>query len=739
MPAFSWGAILFFMKEVFKYSIWSGLFATLIIPFIVTSGMTIPYTTGKVFIFRILVEILLGLWLILIIKDKEYRPKFTWLLGSVGIFALITLIADIHASDSYRAFWGNFERMEGWLTIVHLFAYFLILGSMFRTERVWLWFFRAFVSLGFISALMGIVELSTNGVQTRVYSTFGNPIVLAAYFLFNFFVVIVLLYKHVLINNLDGWSSFRRIFKNWLFYAYFIIAGLSIYLIYLSSRGVLLGLIVGFFLMMILLAVFGKIYPVLRKLSFGGIILLILLAGTFISIRQTDFVKNNLTLSKLAQISVVGESGVNTGTDQVRQLLWPMALSGFKDKPILGWGQEGFNYVSDKYYDPKIFSLEQNWYDRAHSTLLDFLIAGGILGLLSYLSILGAAIYLLWSKKSRMDFVEKVIITGLLIGYFFQGLFIFDTIVSYILFFTILAYIHYRVAEGNTRQEVILQKNKVKEVINNGDIGNYSNYIFIPGIVILTLATVWYVNIPSILANTTFIDAIKLEKNDQISASVNQFKKALSYASFGDMEIRSYLLTALPADIIKSAGLTQEGKVSALGFVFEEAKKQIAATPGNARFLFYTGAFLNGTGNPAIALDYLDKAKDLAPNYQMIRFDIVKSLLALNKKSEALIEAKAAYDLSHDFLEARFLYAYTAAYNGQTDIADGLLVGLKTPFDKIKEVYGIEASEAYKANNKARAVAAIQKLIKINPDFKLEGETAISNIWNGTINFEVKN
>ena len=718
------------MKEVLKYSLWTGLFATLIIPFIVTSGMTIPYTTGKVFVFRILVEILLGLWLILIIKDKEYRPKFTWLLGSIGIFTLIMLIADVHALDPYRAFWGNFERMEGFVTIIHLFAYLLIIGAMFKTEKIWLWFFRAFATLGFISALMGIVELSTNSAQTRVYTTFGNPIVLATYFLFNVFIVIILLYKDVLINNLDGWNSFKRIFKNWLFYIYLIIAGLSIYLIYLSSRGVLLGLITGLFLAMILFALFGKAYPVLRKLSFGGIILLILLAVTFISIRQTDFAKNNPTLSRLAQISIVEESSVNTGTDQVRQLLWPMALSGFKDKPVLGFGQEGFNYVADKYFNPQIFNLEQNWYDRAHCTPLDILVAGGLLALLSYLAIFWAALYLLWFRKSRIDFVEKVLITGLLAGYFFQGLFIFDTITSYVLFFTILAYIHYQTVGEDSIQ---------KEIINKGDRENYKNYIFIPAVVILTVVTVWSVNMPAILANTTFIEAIKLEKSDQITASVNQFKKALSYRSFGDLEIRKYILTALPVDIIKSMGLTQAEKVSALGFIFEEAKKQIAITPENARFLFYTGTFLTETGNPTIALEYLTKAKDLAPNYQIIRFGMVRSLLALDKKGEALVEAKATDDLNHDFLEARFLYAYTAAYNGQTDIADNLLVGLTTPFAKIKEVYGIEASEAYKAHDKSGAVAAIQKLIKINPDFKAEGEAVISNIWNGTINFESQN
>ena len=64
-----------------------------------------------------------------------------------------------------------------------------------------------------------------------------------------------------------------------------------------------------------------------------------------------------------------------------------MAIKGFIEKPILGWGQEGFNFVFNKYYDPRMYTQEP-WFDRAHNTYLDWLIVGGALGLLSYLAII---------------------------------------------------------------------------------------------------------------------------------------------------------------------------------------------------------------------------------------------------------------------------------------------------------------------------------------------------------------
>jgi hypothetical protein len=74
------------MKDILKYSIWAGIYAVLIIPFIVGNSMFFPYITGKAFTFRIIMEIIFGLWLILIIKDSEFRPKWSWVLGAAGIF-----------------------------------------------------------------------------------------------------------------------------------------------------------------------------------------------------------------------------------------------------------------------------------------------------------------------------------------------------------------------------------------------------------------------------------------------------------------------------------------------------------------------------------------------------------------------------------------------------------------------------------------------------------------------------
>jgi len=725
------------MKEVLKYIILVGLFSTTVIPFIVVDSLTFPYVVSKVFTFRIIVEILLALWVILFIKNREYRPRFSWIFGCAGFFTTVMLLACIFAINPYKAFWGNFERMDSWLTTVHLFGYLLIIGSMIKTDKIWLYFLRVSVFMSVAMSSIGLLEIVKNGA-TRISGPLDNPIYFAVYFLFNIFFAILLIYKDVLVENFENGINIKKIFTNWLFYAYSIIVVMSAYFIYLSSRGVLLGLIIGLLVTMFLLAFFEKKYFFVRRLAVIGIILIAVIVSGFIYMRQSNFVKNSSTLSRLAEMSL------ESTQSQVRPLLWPMAISGFKDRPMLGWGQDGFSYVFNKYYDPKIYSLEQNWFDGAHNMPLDILVIGGLLGLLAYLSLFGATVFLVWFRKNNIDTIEKSLITGLLVGYFFQNLFIFDNIVSFVLFFTILAFVHSKSVSVPSPNDSLLFGHP-SHTFRSGLFGyllklfqnkKYHNFFFIPIIMIFMAGIIWWLNIPAISANIAFTKAIQLNNKSQINDSFLMFKKALSYKSFGNSEIRLELMLNFTKNIIKSTDLNKEDKNKLLQFIYDEGKKQTETFPLDARGQLSMAAFLNLTGNPKSALDYLKKAEELAPNYQPIRFEKIKTLMSLGRWNDAMVEAKFACELNRDFVDARFLYALTAAYNHREDIVDNLLDGITSPFGKLKEIYSIEAFEYYKAGNKAEAVESIKKIIKLNPEYKIEGEKIIFNIWRGTIIFK---
>ena len=197
-----------------------------------------------------------------------------------------------------------------------------------------------------------------------------------------------------------------------------------------------MGFIGGAFLTFIFLAFKSERGDKIRKVAVGLAAALFLLVAVFLMIKDLPAVRQNSVLGRFSTLSV------SEFRNQGRYYVWPMAWQGFLERPIFGWGQEGFNFVFNKYYDPEMYNQEL-WFDRTHNSVLDWLVASGLVGALSYLSIFGALLYYIF--KPKQDFLsrgDQAVFLGLISAYFFHNLFVFDQIGSYILFFTVLAYVH---------------------------------------------------------------------------------------------------------------------------------------------------------------------------------------------------------------------------------------------------------------------------------------------------------
>ena len=171
------------MKDVLRFVIIGGLF---IIPFLtlyVANGSFFPYITGKNFAFRVIVEVILALWVVLACYDATYRPRFSWILATFSTLIVVMFAANLHAVNQTTAFWSNFERMDGYVTLVHVFLYFVMLGTMLRTPKIWSWYLHASLVAAGIVAIMGLSQLSAASV--RVDSTLGNAAYMAIYMLFH--------------------------------------------------------------------------------------------------------------------------------------------------------------------------------------------------------------------------------------------------------------------------------------------------------------------------------------------------------------------------------------------------------------------------------------------------------------------------------------------------------------------------------------------------------------------------
>lgn len=657
------------------FSIAGLLFAVLFIPLFVSDSLFFPFITGKNFAFRIIIELAALGWVILMLRDRSYRPEFSWLSIAVTAFVVIIGVADILGSNPIKSFLSNFERMEGWITFAHLLLYFLMLTTIFRTWAFWKRFFQVSVGISAIVCVHGFMQLAGAAAihqsLSRLDASFGNAAYLAVYMLFHVFITAVLLIRHLKDSKKETkgiWQT-DTWYTDWIVYIYAVMMILqATVLFFTATRGSILGLIGGLMVATILVAITEKENKTLRKISIGILVAIVALIGLFFLTKDTSFIKNNEVLGRIASISL------SDNTTKARFMVWNMAWTGVTQDPkhfVIGWGQESFNYIFNKYYDPGMYGQEQ-WFDRSHNVFLDWLTAAGALGLISYLSIFVCLLYSVW-RKTNFSRLEKSLITGLLAGYFFHNLFVFDNITSYIMFFAVLAYANASAARP-VSDDLTFKKSEGREVSESFQ---YAGMIFA---VIIFIGVFYQYDYKPISANLALIGA--LTQTQMISASstpvivyaavnVDSFKEAISYNTVGLYETREQLMDTAAKSL--STKTDDKVKQDLVVLTQSEIKRQLEETPNDARYYVLGGNFYQGIGDYKDAAPLLIKAVELSPKKQSILFVLGSNYFALKQYADALATFKRAYELDTSFGEAKKLYGLVALYMGQEKITDGLL------------------------------------------------------------------
>jgi hypothetical protein len=155
------------------------------------------------------VEIVLALWLILLARGGAKGPKKSWVVVSVTLFILIATLAAIFGENPYHSFWSSYERMDGLVTLLHVFALFLVMTSHFTTERIWNWYLHTSLLSALIISILGVWQFMgwsvINQGGSRVDATFGNATYLAVYMLFHICIALYYLLKR------GGWTIWKYI------------------------------------------------------------------------------------------------------------------------------------------------------------------------------------------------------------------------------------------------------------------------------------------------------------------------------------------------------------------------------------------------------------------------------------------------------------------------------------------------------------------------------------------------
>ena len=734
-----------------KWLIIGGLCIVPFIAFIVADGihfpanMFFPYITGKNFTFRIIVEIVLALYVLLAVREPKYRPSTSPLMWSMGAFMVWMALATIFSVDPVKSFWSNFERMDGFITQLHLFALFVVAGAVLTAERWWERFFQVSIAASMIQGLYALFQIlhwfgfapsSQSGV--RADTTFGNAIYLAVYMLFMFFITLFLLIRER-----------ASVTARWLYGTALVLQLIGLY--YTETRGALIGLIGGLILAALYTALFaqGPQWKKFRTYSLWSVGAIAVLIIGFLLVRNTPFVQHSNTLQRLASISLVDR------TTQARFLIWGEAWQGFVEKPIIGWGQENFSYVFNEFYNPGMYDQEQ-WFDRAHNAFVDWAIAGGAPAFLLYISFFGLAAWALY--RSELSVPEQGVLIGLIAAYAFNNLTVFDNLISYIYFFLLLAFVH-----------SLSRKKLPGWMFMSKPLGDRTIAVLAPIVFVVLVWGGWELNGPGIARAQDLIGALTATTStgaqQTAQGALASFKNVLNEGPLGYQETVEQLFQFSSNTVAPSTTVSPEDKQQAFTLTASAGDELLKQRPGDARIELFYAVFLEQFGQYPQAIAHLEQALKDSPGKQQLLFQLGSTYIAEGKMADALPPLEQAFTEEPNYDVARTLYAAALYYNGQGDKADQLLTEKfgsvyvdsqpiiqayysTKQFVRLAKIYenkltqdptdvqslvGHAIINYFATGDKAAAVAELQKAITLNASVAGQIQAIITQINNGTL------
>lgn len=689
-----------------------GIFISLFLPLVIFSQYLSPFHFGKMIVFRILVELMAVFYILLILINPKYRPKWTTLLISFSIFAGLYFLTGIIGVNFYSSLWGTLERMGGIFSFLHFWVYFIILTSIIRNREDWNKILKISVFVGFLSILFAYGQRLQLGKffvgwqhGERVIGTIGNPALFAGYLLFIFYLALLFLLRK------------KSSAKERGFFTVVLVLGIPV-LFMTAVRGAVFSFFGSLFLLALFFIFSSKNKKLKNYLSVALLIFVILAVNLFL-LKSNPWILNNKWLNRITNISLT------SSTVQTRLWSWNGAIQGWKERPIFGWGPENFTFLHMKYFDPRHFAgigSETIW-DRAHNIVLEMLATMGVVGLISYLSILVIAFYILIKKfkKKRIGRITFGVISALLIAYFGQNLFIFDTTANYLLFFLVLGYINYLSLKKKDFSPDLPAVNSPKARVSQDDSGRSPSVFLIAILLILAIILTYQTNIKPARANFACTRAILAGRGGNVQEAFNKYQEALNYKSpQGSYEIRHKLATFAIQVVEHQRANNKDFDPNLLYYSIKEVNKNIERFPLDTIPYLYVGRMyiLLIDKEPELAGQQAEeaiyRAIELNPRNPRIWYELGQAQLSRKKYQESYESFKKALELNPDVAISYWFFGVTAYHIGNyQEAVDNIEMALELGYDEYQTTkYTPGSSDLARLINIYEKVGNYEKIIE---------------------------
>lgn len=618
------------MKLKIELAIKWLIYSTFFVPLLVLPRSYIfPFIVPKIVFFRSVVEVMTVLYILLLtINWQQYKPKSNYLNIGVVLFLFSFAISTFVGTDAYHSFWDNHERMLGLFTLIHYVAFYFVCAGVMRDWKDWKWAGRVFLTSGFVVMFVGwlqtqMPDLLLNQGSTRVASTLGNSIYVGNYGLFLTFLASLL------------FSREKNVFWKWSYGFAGIFGFMGMF--WSGTRGSLLGLVFGAIFALIGYVVVLKKYPKIRMALISLMILGIACMSLLYTFRNTDFVKGIPGVNRAVSTSF------SDLKSSARWIAWEIAVEGWKERPIFGWGPNNYFYAFNEHYKSRSldFGYGETWFDNAHNIVLNTLAVQGAFGLFTYFAvyILALVSLLIAYRKNIVDFHFAIIGGAFVVAHFVSVITVFEDPTSYIYLMFWLAMVSVMSFSLNTNS--VESTKKVVVVLQNPDtkIGNG----LILGMGLVGFIAVFIFNIQPARANQKTLDAIRAIMADPI-AGIPVVKEALEFTSPHIDDIRSDISRSVSQSLSSNwQKIGKEKSNELLTLTTDNLEKNLILHPLDIRNqltlaqMYQLGATMNNNGMFIVKSEsVLEDALKKSPKRQQIIYSLSGLKMQMNKSAEAI-------------------------------------------------------------------------------------------------------
>src|SRR3989344_249390 len=217
----------------------------------------------------------------------------------------------------------------------------------------------------------------------------------------------------------------------------------------------------------------------------------------------------------------------------VRFVFWDISERAVAERPLLGWGFENYQTVYQRHFDPIVFKdgyTDEQGVTNPHNVIYDMAVSSGILGLSAYLVLLGyvCMVFVNFARSQEKEKKYTVIFAGIILGYFVQNFFIFDTPTAYLVYFLCIGLAIGFLAVKNQTESVAIPAESFlkKKIIGWGTIGLLSA-LFVIFVILPAYESRQWQN----LRETYLFDRIEMMKNVSAISLMGGIDDSARYAN----------------------------------------------------------------------------------------------------------------------------------------------------------------------------------------------------------------